>query len=427
MCYAIPGKVIAVSGNIATIDYFGELRRAHVMDYIVQIGDYVYTQGGIVVERISAADAIPILEIWREQFFELKNVDARLSSTSIKGNNAIASLIAKVESGETLNKNDMLMILSTENRTDLEMIYTAANRTRRERLDNACCVHGIIEFSNHCLNDCVYCGIRCSNKTLKRYRMSSEEIIDAVDYAVRLGFRSLVLQSGEDQYYTDNSLAAIVKEIHEKHGVLLFVSIGERSKECYRQLYKSGAYGALIRFESSNRNIYEKMRPGKKLSARVNLIRWLKETGFILATGFLIGFPGQTKDDIINDIMLAKSLKSDMYSFGPLIPHPQTPIATIEKPSLNDILKVISLSRLVDPDAKILATTALETLGPDAGVAGLLAGANSLMINTTPSRYRKLYDLYPGKTGTGESVEAMARKAVELLRSLGRAPTDLGV
>ena len=220
---------------------------------------------------------------------------------------------------------------------------------------------------------------------------------------------------------------SIVKKIRERYGILLFMSIGERSKDCYQRLYEAGAYGALLRFETSNASIYKKVRPGRKHESRLQLIRDIKDIGFVVATGFLIGLPGQTPQDIVNDVLLTKSLKPDMYSFGPLIPHPATPLAFVKKPRLDDVLKVIALCRLADPEAKILVTTALETLGPEARKNGLLAGANSLMINTTPVKFSKSYDLYPGKTKVDEPVEKTIERAVNLLHSLGRAPTDLGV
>jgi biotin synthase len=257
--------------------------------------------------------------------------------------------------------------------------------------------------------------------------MRGEQILSAVDEAVeKHGFKALVLQSGEDPHYTDDMLIGLVKSIREKHGILLFMSIGERSKECYKRLFEAGAYGALLRFESSNPGIYKEMRPGKGLEERVQLVKDLKAIGFVVATGFLIGLPGQTEKDIVDDILFTKSLEPDMYSFGPLIPHPETPLASAKKPGLDDVLKVIALSRLVDPESKVLVTSALETLAPDARKRGLLAGANSLMINTTPKEFQEAYDLYPGKA-KDEPVERTIKETVELLHSLGRAPTDLGV
>jgi len=424
MCYAIPGRVISVDGRTVTVDYFGESRKAHLVNDSVEPGEYVYAQGGIIVGKVSEKDALEILDTWKEKFFELKNVDAGLAAPETES--VLSPILKKAESTGTLSRNEMLAVLSAEG-DGLQSLYSTANRIRKDNLDNACCVHGILEFSNYCETNCLYCGIRCGNKALKRYRMDEEQIADAVDHAVEeLGFKALVLQSGEDPYYTDDMLVDIVKRIREKHGILVFMSIGERSRECYRKLYEAGAYGALLRFEISNPEIYGRMRPGKKKEDRMQLIRDLNELGFVLATGFLIGLPGQTKQDIINDILLTKSLKPDMYSFGPLIPHPGTPLASVEKSKLNDVLKVIALSRLVDPEAKILVTTALETLSPDAGRAALLAGGNSLMINTTPPEFRKFYELYPGKAKE-ESVDDTIKKTVGLLHSLGRAPTDLGI
>ncbi|MFH1684826.1 MAG: [FeFe] hydrogenase H-cluster radical SAM maturase HydE [Candidatus Micrarchaeota archaeon] len=424
MCYAIPGKVISIDSKTVTMDYFGEARKAIFVTGSYEVGDYVYAQGGIVVSKLSEEDAIPILKMWEKQFFELKARDAILSEQS-KFESPISPIIQRAEKDETLSRNEMLAILSVEGK-DLELLFQGANRIRKNKLDNACCVHGILEFSNYCQNNCLYCGIRSGNANIKRYRMNETQILEAVDHSVSLGFKALVLQSGEDPFYSDEMLIALVKKIREKHGILLFMSIGERSKVCYKKLFDAGAYGALLRFETSNDLLYEKMRPGRKRIDRINLIRDLIEIGFIVATGFLIGLPGQSKDDLINDILLTKSLKPDMYSFGPLIPHPETPLSSIQTPSLDDALKAIALTRLVDPESKILVTSALETLSPDAKKKGLMAGGNSLMINTTPKECSTSYDLYPGKS-TETPVPETIKNTIELLYSLGRAPTDLGV
>jgi biotin synthase len=258
--------------------------------------------------------------------------------------------------------------------------------------------------------------------------MDADEIMERVGFAVEeLGFKALVLQSGEDPSYTDGILVDIVKRIRDKYGILLFMSIGERSFECYKRLYEAGAYGALLRFETSNKNIYSMMRPGKKLEERLELIKKLINHGFIVATGFLLGLPGTTKEDIMKDILLTKSLKPDMYSFGPLIPHPCTPLADAQKVGTEDTLKAIALSRLLDHEAKILVTTSLETLHPEGKRKGLMAGGNSLMINVTPEKYRNSYEIYPGKAGNEAAVQDTIRETLDLLYSLGRAPTDLGV
>ena len=425
MCYAIPGKVISVDGKIATIDYFGESRKAQLVFDPAFPGDYVYAQGGVVVGKVPEKEAIEILEHWKKQFFELKKVDEEISSKRQKSG-AFSSIISKSENDGILTRDEMLQVLLADGES-LNELCSAANRIRKDKLDNACCVHGIIEFSNNCMNDCLYCGIRKGNQAIRRYRMTKDEILDAVDFAVeKLGFKALVLQSGEDSFYTDDMLVEIVRAIKKKHGILLFMSIGERSEECYKRLFEAGGYGALLRFETSNEKIYSQVRPGKKLQDRLNLIRQLKKIGFVLATGFLLGLPGQTNQDTINDVLLTKSLQPDMYSFGPLIPHPQTPLADVKKSSLDDVLKVIALSRLVDNQAKILVTSAMETLGDQAKEAGLMAGGNSLMINATPMEFQKCYDLYPGKVNE-EKIEKTIKETLELLQSIGRAPTDIGI
>lgn len=428
MCYAIPGKVVSVEGRAVILDYFGERRVAHLAYGDATPGEYIYAQGGVVVGKISESEAVPILDEWKKLFFELKKIDAGMASESSKAaSSSLHSILKKAEGGGALTRSEMLSVLSAESADDPVSVHRTANLIRKDRLGNACCVHGIIEFSNYCANDCLYCGIRCGNKNTVRYRMGEKEILDAVDYAAgTLGFKALVLQSGEDPHYTDDMLAGIVGKIREKHGILLFMSVGERSAECYERLYGAGAYGALIRFETSNEKIYSQVRPGKKLKDRLALIRELKRIGFVVATGFLIGLPGQTKDDLINDILLTKSLNPDMHSFGPLIPHPETPLFSQKKPSLDDVLKTIALCRLVEPESKILVTSAMEALSQDAGRRCLMAGGNSLMINATPEVYRSRYDLYPGKVRK-EDVRKTVRDTLDLLYSLGRAPTDPGL
>ena len=429
MCYAIPGRVVSVDGNTATLEYFGEKRKAKIVgarDAGLRSGGYAYAQGGIIVDTIPESEALAILETWKEQFLELRKKDESMARGRMQGE--LGPILRKAESGALLTRSEMKRILETEGEKSLASLYQAANSVRARNIQNACCVHGIIEFSNNCGNGCAYCGINKNNTKLRRYRMDPDEIVSAAEYAVRsLGFRALVLQSGEDQYYSDDTLVSIVKRIRERCGVLIFMSIGERSEECYRRLYEAGAYGALIRFETSNPKLYSLMRPGKKLDDRLALIRKLKSMGYLLATGFLAGLPGQTGQDLINDILLMKSLKPDMFSFGPLIPHPCTPLAGAPEVPLDHMLKTIALARLAAPDSHIVVTTALETLDKEGKRKGLLAGANSLMINVTPEEYKRDYDIYPGKTpDTGRRTQDMIRETLGLLHSLGRAPTDLG-
>lgn len=428
MCYAIPGQVVKIKDNIAVVDYFGEKRNV-LRDFSkVSIGDFVYAQGGIIINKIPMEEAEEICKFWKDKFFELKKIDQKISKinkTKQVSENFLATL-QKVNLKQELTNNELQKLLDIKNEQELKLLLETANNIRQKEHDNACCVHGIIEFSNYCKNECYYCGIRKSQK-LDRYRMSLEGIINTAKEAIKnLGFKALVLQSGEDQWYTDEKLIKLVKEI-KKLNVLIFLSIGERDKETYKKLYQVGARANLLRLETSNKEIFNKLRPGTDFDKRLDLIKYTKKLGYILATGFLVGLPDETKHDIINNIKLTKSLKADMYSFGPLIPATGTPLENQKKVDKNLLLKIIAITRFLDRQAKILVTTALETLDKDAKRAGLLAGANSLMLNITPSNFRKKYIIYPGRPDKDKEVEQNVKETIDLLYSIGRAPTDIGI
>ena len=213
MCYAIPGRIKSISGKRAVLEYFGEEREATVLfqpgNRPLETGNYVYAQGGIVVDRIEAKEAEESLKIWKEKFFELKEKDEELRSGFAQGE--LGEILKEAESSQLLKFNEIKRILGSED-SELETITNHANKLRSSCISNSCCVHGIIEFSNHCTNSCKYCGINCENKLLRRYRMSVDEIISQVDYAVKeLGFKALVLQSGEDPFFTDDMLVDLVK------------------------------------------------------------------------------------------------------------------------------------------------------------------------------------------------------------------------
>lgn len=392
MCYSIPGKVIDINNGAITLEYFDEKRKARNDFYELALGDYVYAQGGFVIQQIPTEEAQEILKTWKDFFYKLQEVDLALTQ-------------------------------------EPKSLYQLANNSRRKYLGNSCCVHGIIEFSNYCHNDCLYCGLRASNMSLSRYRMAAEEIIQTAEQAAgEFGFKALVLQSGEDLFFDEGKLLEIVRQIMEKAPALLILSFGERSLEIYQKLFEAGARGVLLRFETSNSGLYEKMRPRHQLEERLKLLKDLKTMGYLIMTGFLIGLPGQSEDDLLNDIHLAASLEPEMFSFGPFISHPETPLKNAPRPSLDQALTAIARTRLLYPNARILATTALETLDKEKALrAGLMAGANSLMINLTPKKYRSLYEIYPKKANPEDNTQETIKKVLTLLQELGRAPTDLGL
>ncbi len=426
MCYAIPGKVVELKSNIAVLDYFGEHRNVLNEFSEVEVGDYAYAQGGVLISKVPEKEALEILKTWKDKFLELKKIDAKLSKIDEnKKNENLLGILQKVNLKKELNRGELLYLLKLRNKSDLKILYQTANNIRQKEHDNACCVHGIIEFSNHCRNDCFYCGIRDSGN-IDRYRMSVEEIVNAAKHAVnKLGFKAIVLQSGEDLWYDDKKLVEIIKQIR-KLDILIFLSIGVRDIKTYKRCYDAGARAALLRFETSNKNIFKKLRPKTDFEERLGLIKDLKKMGYLVATGFLIGLPEETEEDILNNIILTKDLKADMYSFGPLIPAADTPLKNQKNVDKNVILKTIAISRFVDRNAKILVTTALETLDKHAKKQGLLSGANSLMVNVTPAKYKKEYVIYP-RPCKDEITTKDIKEITDFLYSIGRAPMDIGL
>lgn len=427
MCYAIPGRLVEIKDKVGIVDYFGEKRRVLVDLTDAGIGDYVYAQGGILINRIPSEEAEEILGAWKELFSELKGIDEDLAR--VRGNcksKNLPGILQKVNLNQELSKEDLRNLLRLETEDDLGLLYQTANNIRQKEHRNACCVHGIIEFSNYCRCNCLYCGIREDSK-VKRYRMGVDEIIDAARYAaLELKFKALVLQSGEDLWYDEDKLVTIVSKIREFQ-VLVFLSIGLRDGATYKRLFEAGARAALLRFETSNEGLFNNLRPGTKLEDRLELIKYLKGLGYIIATGFLIGLPQEREEDIINNILLTKSLKPDMYSFGPFISAEDTPLRNQKPVDQETILKTLAIARLADRNSKIIVTTAQETLHREARKKGLLSGANSLMINVTPRHYRKLYRIYDGRTEINKDTRDTIEETISLLYSLGRAPADLGV
>ena len=431
MCYAIPGKVKGFQDKIVLVDYFGEEKKAVNELDSLELGDYIYAQGGYVIEKIPRKTAEDILRVWKETFFELQELDLKLSRVERNRDidRKVVSILDKVLGGVKLSKEDLLYLINCGREEDKELIFKTANFLRQKYIKNSCCVHGIIEISNICSVKCRYCGISVYNSRLNRYRMSGQEIIDvAVEAVNKFGFKALVLQSGESDAYTVDELSGIISEIKKRVPVLICASFGETGIGGLEKLFKAGVRALLLRFETSNPELYEKIHPLRKLESRIEHLKEAYKMGFLIMTGALIGIPGQTKEDIVNDILLSRELKAEMYSFGPFIPHPDTPLGSYPSPSEDLVLKTLSLIRLTDPEqAKILVTTAFETLSPSAREKGLLAGANSVMLNVTPEKYREDYAIYPGKAYNKVDIREQIDETLSLLRSLGRAPTDLGV
>lgn len=431
MCYAIPGKVKEIREKTLRVDYFGEERKVHHEMDGLAVGDYVYAQGGYAIEKLEARDAEEILHVWKETFFELREVDLRLSRMDL-GTKGIdletARILDRALEGKPPGKKELIGLLDTDDPARLDLLFKTANFLRQKYLKNACCVHGILEISNFCKQNCHYCGLSLPHKNLPRYRMTQREVLDAAGEAVeKYGFKALVLQSGEDPGYSVEALEEILRTIRKEFPALIFISFGEIGIENLKRLYEAGARGLLMRFETSNPELYAKLRPGRALATRLEHLRKAYEMGYLIITGGLVGLPGQTLEDIVNDIDLTRELHADMYSFGPFLPSPGTPLSDVPPVTESEMLKVLAGARLAEPtEARVLITTAFETLSQEARRKGLLAGGNSVMLNVTPLPYREKYAIYPDRAHKSEGIQTQIHETIALLGSLGRAPTDLG-
>lgn len=308
---------------------------------------------------------------------------------------------------------------------DLESLYREADSVRRKNMGDDVFIRGIVEFSNMCANNCLYCGIRASNKNVKRYTMGADEILDAA-YAMAGSLQStIVLQSGETPGLKDEELGEVIKRIKRETTLAVTVSAGNRPYETYRYWRECGMDRYLLRFETSDPALYDKLHPGSTLAERLKCLYSLQSLNVQTGSGFMIGVPGETIEMLADNILLCRKLDLDMIGIGPYIPHPRTPLGN-EKNVYNGnpeiFFKAVAVLRIFNPDAHIPATTAFDAVFPGEGRnLALQRGANIFMPNNTPVAYRKDYLLYPGKPGVDESPDQSLNAAVLRIESLGRA------
>jgi len=306
----------------------------------------------------------------------------------------ILALINQAEHTHSLGK-DELVVLLTQQEYDKEL-FAAADRVRHNFVGDEVHLRGLIEFSNICKQNCLYCGLRRDNKVLERYRLEPDVIIEFARKAKEYGYRTVVLQSGEDSHYTVEDMVYIIKKIKELD-LAITLSIGEKDTQEYQAYKEAGADRFLLRIETTDKELYEAMDPGMSFENRKRCLTDLKELGFELGTGCLVGLPGQTLESLADDILFFKTLDADMIGVGPFIPNPDTPLQDERGGTFNLALKVMALIRLLLPDINIPATTAMESLDPNGRLIALASGANVVMPNVTEGDYRRMYALYPGK------------------------------
>jgi biotin synthase len=321
----------------------------------------------------------------------------------------VSPMIEKLLRDHDLTDDELRALLETDE-YDLHLSQ-AANEVRRDVYGTDVYIRGIIEFSNYCRNDCYYCGIRRGNETVGRYRLSPEEILACCDVGYESGFRTFVLQSGEDPYYTDSLMCGIVSKIKERRpDCAVTLSVGERPRESCQALFDAGADRYLLRHETSNERHYRSLHPADmSLENRKKCLWALKEIGYEVGSGFMVGSPYQTTGNIVEDLRFLQELRPAMIGIGPYISHKDTPFKNFKSGGLKLCLRLISILRLLFPHALIPATTALGTIAPDGREQGLLAGANVVMPNLSPMNTRKLYALYDDKICIGEDAVKCGR------------------
>ncbi len=316
-----------------------------------------------------------------------------------------------------MNKQEITDILNDNTKND--WLFREADRVRRENVGDEVHLRGLIEFSNICARQCKYCGLRSPNRVIERYRILKDELLLIVQNAVNMGYKTVVLQSGEDDYFDSDKMCEIIKEI-KKHDVALTLSIGEKSYDEYKAFKVAGADRYLLRIETTDKNLYREMHPGVNIENRFRCLYDLKSLGYEVGTGCLVGLPNQTTDSLADDILFFRELNADMVGIGPFIPHNETPLAHAENGDFWLALKVMALTRINLPGINIPATTAMETLHPNGRIIALQSGANVVMPNVTSREYRAKYEIYPGKICTNENPE-QCRKCIEnKIKSIGR-------
>jgi len=341
-----------------------------------------------------------------------------------------------------MEKNEILAWLRTTDESELEKLWQRADQVRRQNVGDDVHLRGLIEISNICSRRCGYCGISVSNTALERYRMPADEILACAREAAGYGYGTVVIQAGEDPGITAEWMANLIRSIKDETGLAVTLSLGERSEDEFRAWKEAGADRYLLRFETSNRRLYDLIHPPLPgiHSDRIQILRTLREIGYEIGSGVMIGIPGQTYADLADDIELFRSLDLDMIGVGPFIPHQATPLGDAaslvtagegeQVPNTEAMTyKVVALTRLACPKANIPSTTALATLNTASGrEQGLNRGANILMPNMTPRNYRALYEIYPAKVCIDETAaecrSCMSRRILSIGRNIGQGRGD---
>lgn len=328
----------------------------------------------------------------------------------------LSDIINRLKLNRDLPDGELKFLISCDEAN--EQLALAADEIRRANYGEDVYIRGLIEFSNYCKNNCYYCGIRCGNTKAVRYRLTKADIMECCAQGYSLGFRTFVLQGGEDPHFTDEVMCDIIAEIRQNYpDCAITLSVGERSRESYQAYFNAGANRFLLRHETATDDHYSRLHPENlSLQNRKQCLFDLKEIGFQVGSGFMVGSPYQSDDNLVADLRFLQTLQPDMIGIGPFIRHEDTPFATFDSGDLYKTLRLVSILRLMFPYALIPSTTALGTIHPQGREMGLRAGANVVMPNLSPKSVRELYMLYDNKISTdeeaAESVDKLKKKVV---------------
>ncbi len=344
-------------------------------------------------------------------------------------NEHILSLINTLSESHSLTREQYRALIDARCAETAALLTEKAAAVRKSIYGNNVYVRGLIEVSNICKNDCLYCGIRRSNRNCDRYRLSKEQIMECAAEGYRLGFRTFVLQGGEDSYYTDDVLCDIVTDIKSQYpDCAVTLSMGERSRESYASLRRAGADRYLLRHETADKVHYESLHPAEmSFDNRMRCLHGLRELGYQVGCGFMVGSPNQTAETLAEDLKFIEEFKPDMCGIGPFVPHKDTPFRDHPAGTVELTCYLLSIIRLIHPPVLLPATTALGTIHPEGREMGIQSGANVVMPNLSPVSVRKKYELYDNKICTGEESAQCKDCLSARMESVGyRVVTDRG-
>lgn len=320
-----------------------------------------------------------------------------------------------------MQRNDILDALHT---SDASTLFETARRVRNDIFGREVFQRGVVEFSNHCQKNCHYCGLRAANTSLQRFRLCDEDIINAARYAVEVGMGTVVLQSGEENQPDVRRIGSLIEKIKNIADISITLSLGDHTEETYRYWHDCGADRYLLKMETFNAPLHERLRPGQTVKERLGLVTMLHKIGFETGSGIITGLPHMTPEMLADDLKILSDLPLDMIAVGPFIPHPDTPLNAHASGLIEDALRATALLRIMNPHANIPATSALDALDTNGREKGLHAGANVIMPSVTPEPVRTGYNIYPGKNEAPESVKELIQRLQLRVHNAGYKPSS---